>query len=404
LPLLPLLLPLLAEPVNLDGTVIAEGRRGVSPILANGGSTAFGAGILLPQVELWLRDERGELRVAYLPRLTWQLPNQLDYEARPLVLHQVSLGVIHRPTSKTQYSVRALGSVGEPDYSTLTQILGPGQAAVPQARTVASVSSSADGQVIFTRRWRATMVANVSYFHVLNVPPAVVGTMPTLNSQLGLSGAVGTSYALTPIDDLALSAPIAYVTYATDVQLFTITPTLSWHQRHQTGDVRLSLGLTYMQDLGTTHTLQNGWGFLPAANVDLVQSVVVQDGNGLWARARFTVEHYADPILVAVGPRALAWGQLALTASPDWIFAVEGNVSLSLRTTPLPENPDETAFSLRVPVRRRLSRHFAIEIGGLWSDRGPALAAPSFAFHQRQLWAYFSLTATTRDVPGWSFR
>ena len=60
--------------------------------------------------------------------------------------------------------------------------------------------------------------------------------------------------------------------------------------------------------------------------------------------------------------------------------------------------PDETAFSISLSARRRVSENLFAEIGGLWADRGPVLSTPDFHFHQRQLWLHVSITGTTKPI------
>ena len=39
-------------------------------------------------------------------------------------------------------------------------------------------------------------------------------------------------------------------------------------------------------------------------------------------------------------------------------------------------------------------------IGIRWADRAPALASPTFGFHQRQTWGYFTIVGTTSLLGG----
>src|SRR5262249_52460427 len=120
-----------------------------------------------------------------------------------------------------------------------------------------------------------------------------------------------------------------------------------------------------------------------------------------------TVDYYVDPILNTTGPRGTATTELYFAFPGDWVTGISGSfsTSLSLQTPYAAQTggtfPDETAFSVSVPVRHRVSSYLIAEVGGRVANRGPRLTAPVLDFHQRQLWIYVQLTATTRLVPRW---
>jgi hypothetical protein len=414
-PPLLLLATLLASPVTLDGTLVAEGRAGSSPQIAGQGTEAFAGVVVSPQVELSLHDERGEARLAYLPRLVWQTPNLLGYEARPLVLHQANLALSGRLSSTTDGTASAFGSIGQPDYTVLPQLLGPGQAALPQAQTIVTGRGAAFLQHLLTRRLRLTLGANFSYFKVLDesapssMAPAPGALTPFVALHQTFFAAIpGALYAVTRNDDLLLTAAVSYGTYTDDIAIVSVSPQLMWRARRPpVGDeLRLAVGVSYARDSGSRSVLAGGSAFLPMGSAEIVHGLVVEDSVGLHVGARLMVEQYVDPVLAVSGPRATSSGGVMLTLPPSWSFAVQGDVTASLRRTALApaNNPDETSFSLRVPIRHRFSSVAVLEWGALWADRAPAVAAPDFHFHQRQLWAYIALTLTTRDVSPWSIR
>lgn len=400
-PLLLLLTSLVASPFNLDGTVVAEGRAGSSPVLVGQAPQSFASAVVSPQVAIWLRGHQLDLQLGYLPRLTWQTPNQLGLQGRPLILHQAGLAFTGRPAGTIEIQARAVGSIGEPDYSILPQLIGTGQAALPQVQRIATVSASARLQQELSRRWRLTLAGDAAYFRVLDDRPADADLPPApplpLPRQTMLGATPGVLFAVTRNDDLALTSPATYATYANGREIVSLAPTLAWRARRAGGDeLRLAVGLAYTRDVGTGTASSAGGAFAPTGGGEVVGKLLSEDEYSLSARLRLTLEQYVDPVLATSGPRALAAGQLLVLAG-DWSVAVQVDISAGLRTTPLPGDPDETAFSLKVPVRCRISADVSLEAGGLWADRAPALASPMFAFHQRQLWAYVALTATTRE-------
>jgi hypothetical protein len=412
------LAPVLANPFELNAGVLAEGRGGSSPVLAGQNPEAFAAAVLTPQIEAWLRDERLDAQLAYLPRFFWQVPNNAGYKTTTLLLHQVSFRVFGNPTSTTNASAHAFASYGQPDYSILSYLLPTGQAALPQVQTIVTASGGFGVEQALSRRLRLTLAGDAMYFRVKNATEMA----SALPRQTSFDATPGVIYSVARNDDFLLTSTVAYGQYANDTAIASVTPLLSWRHTGPAGDgLRLSIGLSYAQDVGTTHIISSGSALLPTATGDVLHSLLVQDGYGLMAHLRVTAEQYVDPILLSTGPRFIASGQLSLTAAPDWSVALQGDFSASLAKVPPPPSPipappggppnttdyrppDQTAFSVRVPVRHRFSRNCVLEFGGFYGDRGPALSYSPFEFHQRQLWAYFSLTITTRDVPTLSIR
>jgi hypothetical protein len=47
-------------------------------------------------------------------------------------------------------------------------------------------------------------------------------------------------------------------------------------------------------------------------------------------------------------------------------------------------------------LRYRFERHWALELGGRYSERGPHLTTPGFSLQQRELVGYLALVGTTR--------
>jgi hypothetical protein len=420
-----LVAPLLASPFNLDGTVLAEGRAGSSPVIAGQAPQPFVAGVLTPQFQAWLRDETTDARLSYLPRFMWQQPNNAHYGARPLILHQMNLRLYGRPSSTTEVTARAFASYGEADYSILPQLLGTAQNALPPVEKIATASGNFGVQKALSRRLRLTFAGDLMYLRVIGDAPTQNATAmaPTLPRQVAFDATPGAVYAVTRNDDVWLTATALYGQYTNQVAIESVTPLLTWRGRQQAGDeLRLSLGVSYARDAGANSIINGGSAFLPTASAEIQRSLIVQDASGLWAHLRVMAEQYVDPILLTIGPRFGASGQLTLTEAPGWSVAIQGDFSASVAKVappppPLlapvgappvapmtPRPPDQTSVSVRVPVRRWFSKNCMLELGGYYGDRAPALTSAQFEFHQRQLWAYVALTVTTQDVGPLSIR
>jgi hypothetical protein len=405
-----LVVPLLASPFDLNGTVVAEGRAGTSPLVAGQNTQGFVAGIVTPHLEAVAHDETLELRVEYVPRFMWQTPNLVGYAGRPLILHQATVNLTGRPSSTTVFTANGYASYGQPDYSILPQLIGPGQATLPQVQDIVSARGSGAIQQTVTRRLRLTLAGELSYFHVLDgFSQNATAMAPVLPHQRLVNATPGAGYYLTRNDELLLTATVADNTYVTYAEIQSVTPLVTWHQRGEAGsDSRLSLGLSYARDVGTQPAINGGSALLPAASAEIHRSLLVQEDYGLWMTLRVSAEQYVDPLLLAIGPRYMALGQILLIQAPDWSLGVEGTFSTTFLAKPtvmtaagVPAGePDQTTVAVRVPARHRFSENFLLEFGGYYADRAPALTSSDFHFHQRVVWAFFSLTASTRPV-GW---
>ena len=403
-----LLAPLLASPFELNASVATETRAGEAPVLGTTVSDRFVAELITPQAEAELRQEQLDVRLAYSPRLFWQAPNALGRTFRPLLLNQATLSLSAQPSATTKIAARAFGSYGEPDYTILSQIIGSmqgmpapgsGQPSVPQVLKILTVAANLGIQTDLSRRFRLTFGVDATHFRPLADLPPVMSQpgvpMPPPSAvyltQTTVTATPGATFRVTPEDDLALTVGTAYSTYSSTysccVELLLVSPMLSWRMRRQAGDeLRLGLGFTEARDLGSISVLGGHPVLSPTGSVEALWHVGGEDEYGLTARLKATVDEFVDPILGVAYPRGLVAGQLLLVLAPDWSVSVQGDFGTSLQTSPaIPTSnttapsqigsPDETAFSISVPVRHRLSGNLIMEFGGRWAERAPAIAA-----------------------------
>jgi hypothetical protein len=418
--LLCVLVTLWSDPVELNAGVTAEVRAGESPVIAQQNAQAFVATLVTPTIDLDLKESRGGARLTYYPRLVWQSPNALDRTIRPLLLHQGSLSASVRPTRTTHVAARAFASYGEPDYSILPQLIGasggtvpvgPGQAAVPQVQTIVTFSGSALLEDQVSRRLRVTLGGGATYFRPIGTPtPAPAGAMlpgiSFLSEQTTATLTPGIVERLTRNDDLGVAINGTYSTYSTGIEVALVGPSVSWRARRAAGDeLRVELGAAVARDVGAVSAVPGGQAVAPTGSVEALLHLGGEDEYGVWTRLRAAVDEFIDPVLSTVYPRTFVAAQTVLVVAPDWSVGLQADFTTSLRTpSPAMMSLDETAFSVVVPVRHRFGPSLIAELGGRWGERAPAIAASDFAFRERQLWVYVSLTADTRARARWSGR
>jgi hypothetical protein len=209
-------------------------------------------------------------------------------------------------------------------------------------------------------------------------------------------------------------SPVSYQTYSHSVangnvtggtSFLIVAPQVGWRTHlSRRYDLRLVAGVAYLRNLGALPTSRSPTPLIPVGNAELQGRLYRVNGYATQLTLGLTVDYYVDPILAVAAPRGTASARCNVLFSRDWAGAVEGLFGTNLTARPLPvsSNPDETVASVGIPIRHRVSENLILEFGARWADRGPHLRARTFAFHQREIWAYLMLTATTRRLPAWT--
>jgi hypothetical protein len=400
---------LLSGDLRVEGDATSESRAGETPIVPGQVPRDFVAEILTPQVALRYLDPAVHFEASYAPRIQWQTPNASDTLA-PLVLHTGNLLLDAHASRRLRLVGNATGSYGKPDYMMLQQILGPGQASLPAVQSIASASVRAGAFVHLSRRWDLEAGAQLFYWKWLDASTGTTLGPGTITEQQSAQEDATTLFRLDERNEVGLGAIAMEASYSTGLELITVGPTGTWRSvLTRESDLRLTLGVTYARaggspPPGATLGLAPGQqAVAPLASLRYQSHVARSNELFVLGHAGATTGYYVDPILGQVVPRALVDAGVSVAAVPNWLATLQGDFTTALRTAPLvltanATPPDETAFSLTLSVRRRFSANFFGEVGGRWSDRGPAFVEPDFHFHQRQLWIYVMLIGTTRPL------
>jgi len=427
--------PLILNTFGVQVSATSESRVGEAPILAGANSQAFVAEILIPRLGLELRRPDLIFQLFYAVRFYWENPNPDSTpdpmtglersQWAPLILHTAGLSLDTRASRRVSLAATATGSIGSPDYTTLPQILGTVQASLPPIVDVAAVDTEVRGGFRATRRWTLNLTGHLSYWHWLDAPPA---STPTTMGQTMVAGQIfmtgqtlvtvtpEAEIVLTARDWLGIGAALGATSYSDGAGISTATPEVTWRTRvSPRTNFRLTGGVTYAKALGTTPQGTqpllgaSGSTVAPIGSFELFSSLMRHDQILVQGGVTGAVDFYVDPVFDSAVSRASVGGRLTLISSPLWMATLRGDFGTALRDTPyqtifngaLVPNavpPDETAFSVGLSARRWMSENLLAEVGGIWADRAPALVTPDFKFHQRQLWIYVALTATTRPI------
>jgi len=408
----------------LQASATSESRAGVAPLVAGYNPQSFVAELLIPRLALELRNPALVFAAWYSPRIFWEYPNPSSLSGQaplagqtlapspasePLILHTFGLVLEARPSRSVRVTAAAGGSIGEPDYTTLPQVLGTGQATLPSVVELAAVSGQGGVVDTLTQRWQLSLAGQASHWQWLDIPPGLSAS-GTITSQTSASGEPAAAFRLTTRDSLGLGTAVGWVSYSTGNGVFIVTPAATWKRRLDRGtDLNLRLGLTYAHLLGSTPPgavpvlgVSERQAVSPIGSAELIVHFARLDQIMFLGRAFAGVDFYLDPVLGTGLPRGSATAELIAVAVPSWTVSLRGDFATALENPPVPAGetpPDETVFSVTLAVRRRVTENFYAELGGKWANRGPTLDTPDFRFDQLQLWAYLSLIGTTRPIP-----
>jgi len=430
------LLTLLAR-VDIDGIVVDETRAGEAPLIANQQPRATFANVVV----LHLLDPGLELRLDYAPRLFWLAATDTP-TTTPLWLNVVDLTASLQTSPRLKITGKANFTQGKTDYQFLSQtIYGAGQAAVPTSIEVLSVTAGEITEVRADPTWTVIVEADAAYRKPESTTTVVVNgqtmTIP-YPRQKGVQVVPSAIDRLSNANDLVLSSGVSLQSTSnifgtmvssptmvsplggetlTDVgnfEVLTITPEIGWRTRPSPWrQLHLGAGVAYNHVFETPYSVPTR-PFSPIANVDWSVNVMTGHEAAYRGTVSAAVDYFVNPVIATAGPRALVAGAIYY-AVPDWMVGLEGAFATPIGTRSLaewrelnmtipgmapPVPPDETVASLSLPVRHRVSRNFIAEVGGRWADRGPRLTGlgDGLGFHQRQLWVYLSLTATSVPV------
>lgn len=444
--------PLMVGGFGVQLSAASETRVGEAPILAGEAPRAFVAEIVTPRLELERRRPDFTFQIFYGPRFFWEYPNpdttsrtqllgrdtvtrirgiDLNTETRwaPLVLHTGGLNFTTRASRRVSMVAFATGSIGSPDYTELPQLLGTIQGTLPPILSLASADAEAKARFQMTRRWELSLLGHFGYWHWLNA--TTDSTLATAQGTTSTTSATGqnlvtgqtsilaepeATYLVTPRDWLGLGAAVGEALYSNGVGVSMVTPVATWKTRlTESTNFKIVGGVTYARALGATPPGMTpvlgagGSAAAPIGSFELYSRVMGRDQLAIQTDVSGGVDYYVDTVLGTAISRATAVAGLTLGSVPHWMVSLTGRFATALRRTayetllngmPVPGAlpPDETAFDISLSFRRWMSESFLAEVGGRWADRGPALVTPDFQFHQRQLWIYIALTATTRPI------
>jgi hypothetical protein len=381
---------------------------GHAPVVAGQTPEPGMAAVVQPAIGVVLGEsDINRLTVRYAPRISWRRPNLAD-STRPLLLHSAALDAKVAPARLWKFAFGSAFSEGEPDYATLTALLGHAQGALPELRRILALEVTTEASYALDLLSLIGLRAEFSHRRTLNEPvpaPGEVGpNNPFLARQQSISVGPYLTRRLSRRNLLQALADLSYEQRAPDLEFVVAYSGLGWQgQLTRAQTLSLQLGLAFTDVRGDSLTATGGQTSRTTPNGLVEYGGWISRGDWYQLRlgAALGVQSVIDPVLNRVGPRAGAAWSATMLFRPRWEAAFESNLSADLTTVDLPGPPrDETMASAGLRLRRILSPFVAVDARFRWSDRGPNLRTDAFAFHQRELWLSLSATVTTAGAGG----
>jgi hypothetical protein len=350
-----------------------------------------------------------DVRADSATRILWR-PVPL-IRSRPIFLETLGASLTRRPSRRSTWQFNILGSYGEQDYTSLQNAL-PNQPTLPLTTTMFMVDATAGASWRSTRRTTLALQFGAIHrrsFDAQSDANGSAGTIGRIPTQSTVSAVPGLDFALTrrsslqafaTVSDTDVQNPSPLPGQPSDQNILLIQPQVGLREelarRHQ---LHLAVGLSYAVALRQTDT-PLPWYPWPLLQVEL---------NSLLSRTRTAIVRSSlgagTTAFVDIGLGEVVWRGVA-QASVDtqlgpWSVGTRCSFAtdISGRLSAVGNvSPDETIVSAEIPVRYRSSRRLIVEFGGRYTERAPHLGAPGFAWHNRELWLFLNLTASSRPL------
>jgi hypothetical protein len=427
---------------ELEAGATLDLRAGQAPVgLAKNGSNLPSEQNLVmasatPLLGLRWTGTDDELRVLSATRVLWR-PVPLLHE-RPLVLETLSATHLARVSKRTRWQLTLRSTYGEEDYTSLVQQY-TSQPQLPQATTAVTANATADVTWLASRLSTLGLSLNAIHRRSLddmqassNSGTSVIPTMPTQTSVMAtpalrrrLDRRTNLELLVTIADAdirdvqfrLPASDPTAVATWLpapgatpagttiAHVNLLTVQPQIGVVRNLSRGEqLRLFVGGTYAAVLVNPDKNRNWLPLTPVARAELASLHWRDRTSAVRSVLSVGTMWYADPVLGLAVWRGNAEARLDAQLGLRWNAGARAAFITDLNPPIDPASVgglliDETVVQVDVPLRYRWSPQTVLEFGGRWAERGPNLRSHDFAWRNREVWAFFTVTGTTYRAP-----
>ena len=371
--------------------------------------------ILTPIFDLRLLNAVDDLRASSTTRILWRpVPR---YDERPLFLETLESTYTRRINRRIRWRFNGSGTFGEEDYTSLAQQFA-NSPALPTATTWLMLNAASEASWRSSRR--STLTLQLSAIHRRPFDDQ----QGTENSE-GTTSAYGQNLTTT---SASIAPGVAYnlsrrsildgslVFADTDIQgytdttftgkrfnVFSIQPQLQLRDKlNRQHELQVAAGLTYALAIRRPDTTRAWQPLAPLLQIDLTSQLQHNRSRIVVSSLGAASSWFADPVLGVAVTRGLARASLETQFGRNWSVGAQVAFSTDLSER-LPEIdgylPDETFFSLDIPVRYRWTSQLFAEFGARYSERAPHLGSADFAWRNREVWLFLTLFTTARPSP-----
>jgi hypothetical protein len=312
-------------------------------------------------------------RLSYNPRAFWRMAGATPTGAKPLLLHQLNSTYVPVLQDRTQFELRAVGTIGDVDTAAQQQVFANNETApLVEDLRVYSLSLAPTLEHQFSPVWSLQLSLPATLQGPLGKQTTAAGaqSLPDTRS-IGLVSSLARALSTTRSVQLGLSSQFAEfeTTYAMSTTL--VAGARQVHSRTTTSTLSIGGGRVDViaRDASTDAPIsaEAGTNYFVAGNVGLNERHEHGDTS-----LRFVLDARVDPFSQALRPTASLVADSTLSLSES--FEVSGSLGASTVTTfeALPSDPNETGLNVGAQVSWRRN---ALQLqGGLrGSLRGPNL-------------------------------
>lgn len=411
-----------ARHVEWSGGVAVSLRGGYAPLIPGQVSEPALRLSINPTAAMLYEDRvrRRRLQLDYSPLIYLRASRQY-YERsqvrRPLLFHSLrtSYGADISPILRWQAAVG--GTLGESDYSLQASQLGTDPSTDDGSSPGGLQGSLLDQPVVRTGALvgGVSLVATPHPLHALTVGPSfavrrLLSDVPAESGAAGLtfdqtSGdlALGHRYAASAVDSLSTTVLGGYADFGVNGSQAYSSAGTSWRRRLRPwldSEVTAGAFVTIQVRPREGNTpVPVGLPVLPTVDYLLAGRVLQRRLLRISTNVNVGTRAYFDPVQGSVLPLAGGGGRVDFEFPPDVAFGVSAN----FYTPPTPPGELEantagagrTTLTVQAPVTIRLGPRYSMEVGALFTGRGPHLSQVDVAgaFPQTEYWLYVSFNA-----------
>ncbi len=330
--------------LQLVSAVDAEVAGGVLPVAGGTQNEAAVTGAVSPTVGVVEPSSRGDrFRSSYSPRAFWRFPNELKL-ARPAVLHQLELFGAPLLGKRTSFDATSTLTVGELDYTAVTQVFGDTQAVAPADPFVNIFALNARLSLNhqLSRRWSIRTELPWTY-QTIGIDDDTFGGP---QESMGVGVLQSAEHRLTRTDLLRLAVG-TQLAFFPEVDQLSTELTLGWGKTVTRGvQGGVSAGVGRIEELDARGDADRA----PAHYYGVGTAFISRERQRGVDSIQLGLDGRLDPFLLEIRPQASLTATTRQTLSPQVALVADVVTYAVAFVDPLETNPSESGFGTSASV------------------------------------------------------